>query len=64
MLILKLGTEILILWILYILYMTILVHRKGPLGGIFFYPKVVQDRVVTLAIPFFRSVKRAKTAGT
>ena len=35
MLLLKLGTEILILWILYILYMAILVHRKGPLGGIF-----------------------------
>ncbi len=50
MLILKLGTEILILWILYILYMGILVYRKGPLGGIFFYPKVVQDRVVTLGL--------------
>ena len=35
MLILKLVTEILILWILYILYMGILVYRKGPLGGIF-----------------------------
>ena len=35
MLILKLVTEILILWILYILYMGILVHRKGPLGGSF-----------------------------
>lgn len=50
MLILKLVTEILILWILYILYMGILVYRKGPLGGIFFYPKVVQDRVVTLGL--------------
>lgn len=42
MLILKLGSEILILWILYILYMGILVYRKGPLGGIFFYPKDIQ----------------------
>ena len=50
MLLLKLGVEILILWILYILYMAILVHRRGPLGGIFFYPKVVQDRVIELGL--------------
>ena len=34
----KLIVEILILWILYALYMAILVHKRGPLGGIFFYP--------------------------
>lgn len=60
MLILKLGTEILILWILYILYMAILVHRKGPLGGIFFYPKVVQDRVVTLGLITKEEIKKRR----
>ena len=42
----KLIIEILILWILYALYMAILVHKRGPLGGIFFYPKVMQERVI------------------
>ena len=60
MLILKLGTEILILWILYILYMGILVYRKGPLGGIFFYPKVVQDRVVTLGLITKEEIKKRR----
>ena len=48
MLILKLAVEILILWVCYILYMAILVHRRGPLDGIFFYLKCVQDRTVEL----------------
>ncbi|MBQ2201617.1 MAG: hypothetical protein II412_03525, partial [Clostridia bacterium] len=48
MLILKLAVEILILWVCYILYMAILVHRRGPLGGIFFYLKCVRDRTVEL----------------
>ncbi len=60
MLILNLGTEILILWILYILYMGILVYRKGPLGGIFFYPKVVQDRVVTLGLITKEEIKKRR----
>ncbi len=38
MLVLKLAIGILILWVCYILYMAILVCRRGPLGGIFFYP--------------------------
>lgn len=33
----KLVVEILILWVVYALYMAILVHKRGPVGGIFFY---------------------------
>ena len=49
--IIKLIMEVLIMWILYAIYMAILVHGKGPVGGIFFYPMAMQDRVVKL-IPF------------
>ena len=44
----KLIIEILILWIIYAGYMAVLVHKRGPLGGIFFYPKVVQERVIEI----------------
>lgn len=46
----KIIVEILVLWVCYILYMAILVHRRGPMGGIFFYPKVVQERVIELGL--------------
>ena len=35
--IIKIITEVLIMWILYAIYMAILVHGKGPVGGLFFY---------------------------
>ena len=41
----KLLIEILILWVCYAIYMEILVRRRGPVGGVFFYPKGIQDRV-------------------
>ena len=31
----KLIIEILILWVCYALYMAILVHKRGPVGGIY-----------------------------
>lgn len=40
--------EILIMWACYAVYMAILVLRRGPLGGLFFYPGVVQERVIAL----------------
>ena len=46
----KLIIEILIMWICYALYMMILVHKKGPIGGIFFYPKVMQERTIELGL--------------
>jgi len=46
----KLAVEIVILWACYALYMAVLVHRRGPIGGIFFYPKVVQERAVSLGL--------------
>ena len=46
----KLIIEILILWIIYAGYMAILVHKRGPLGGIFFYLKVMQERVIEMGL--------------
>ena len=46
----KIVIEILILWVVYALYMALLVHKRGPIGGIFFYPKVMQDRVIELGL--------------
>ena len=46
----KLIIEILILWIIYAGYMAVLVHKRGPLGGIFFYPKVMQERVIEMGL--------------
>ena len=51
------AIEILILWVCYALYMAILVHGRGPIGGIFFYPKAMQDRVVELGLISDRELK-------
>ena len=42
--------EILILWVCYAAYMAVLVHKRGPVGGLFFYPQVMIDRVKTLGL--------------
>ena len=57
----KLIIEVLIMWILYAIYMAILVHGKGPVGGIFFYPMAMQDRVVELGLTTKDKIKRGKT---
>ena len=59
--ILKIITEVLIMWILYAIYMAILVHGKGPVGGIFFYPMAMQDRVVELGLTTKDKIKRGKS---
>lgn len=46
----KLVAETLILWAVYALYMAILVHKRGPIGGIFFYPKAMQERTISLGL--------------
>lgn len=56
----QLLAEILILWICYALYMAILVHRRGPIGGIFFYPKVMQERVIELGLITAEVLKRRR----
>ena len=56
--ILKMITEVLIMWILYAIYMAILVHGKGPVGGIFFYPMAMQDRIVELGLTTKDKIKR------
>ena len=53
----KLIIEILILWIIYALYMAILVHKRGPLGGIFFYPRVMQERVIEIGLMTERELR-------
>ena len=57
----KLIIEILILWILYALYMAILVHKRGPLGGIFFYPKVMQERVIETGLMTEQELRSRRT---
>ncbi len=57
----KLIVEILILWVCYALYMAILVHQRGPIGGIFFYPKVMQERVTQLGLITAEELKRRRT---
>jgi len=56
----QLLAEIPILWICYALYMAILVHRRGPIGGIFFYPKVMQERVIELGLITAEVLKRRR----
>lgn len=48
--IIKLLVEIFILWVWFAIYMEIIVRKRGPVGGIFFYPKVVQERVKELGL--------------
>ena len=57
----KIILEILILWACYALYMAILVHRRGPIGGIFFYPKAMQERVIELGRITPEELKRRRT---
>ena len=42
--------EILFLWVCYAVYMAVLVHKRGPVGGIFFYPQAMIDRVIALGL--------------
>ena len=58
--VLQLLAEVPILWICYALYMAILVHRRGPIGGIFFYPKVMQERVIELGLITAEVLKRRR----
>jgi len=58
---LKIVIEILILWVIYSIYMAKLVYRRGPVGGIFFYPKVMQDRVIELGLITEKELKQRKT---
>ena len=57
----KLIIEILILWIIYALYMAILVHKRGPLGGIFFYPRVMQERVIETGLMTEQELRSRRT---
>ena len=44
------ALEILFLWVCYAAYMAVLVHRRGPVGGLFFYPQAMIDRVKALGM--------------
>lgn len=58
--IIKLLVEILILWVWFALYMEIIVRKRGPVGGIFFYPKVMQERVKELGLITEEEYRRRK----
>ena len=56
---LKMIVEILALWLIFFLYMWILVGRgKGKMGGIQFYPKEVQKRVIECGLTTEEAIKR------
>lgn len=57
----KILIEIVILWAVYALYMAILVHKRGPIGGIFFYPKAMQERTIELGLITAEELKRRRT---
>ncbi|MCR5294277.1 MAG: hypothetical protein K6E30_03750 [Lachnospiraceae bacterium] len=57
----KLIIEILILWIIHAFYRAILVHKREPPGGIFFYPKVMQERVIEKGLITDQELKNRKT---
>ena len=56
----KLLIEILLLWVWFALYMEIIVRKRGPVGGIFFYPKVMQERVKELGLITEEELRRRK----
>ena len=56
----KIVLEILILWGYYAAYMAVLVHGRGPIGGIFFYPQAVIDRVKALGLMTDEESRRRK----
>ena len=58
----KLISEILVMWVCYILYMAILVHKRGPIGGLFFYPKAVQERVIALGYITEAELRKRRTS--
>lgn len=50
--------------ILYLIFFTAsiaLVTKDGPIGGIFFYPKPVQERVLELRLTDARTIRKRKT---
>ena len=58
--VMKLFIEILLLWVWFALYMEIIVRKRGPVGGIFFYPKVMQERVKELELITDEELRRRK----
>lgn len=56
----KIIIEILVLWALYAGYMAVIVGKRGPLGGLFFYPWEVQDRALRLGLITADELKKRK----
>ena len=56
----RIIVEILILWVCYAAYMAVLVHRRGPIGGIFFYPQVMIDRGKALGLITEEELRKRK----
>ena len=39
---LRIAVEIFVMWLCYALYMIIIVYKRGPIGGIFFYLNLIK----------------------
>jgi len=50
MLAIKIIIEIIVLWIVFAIFMEILVRKRGPIGGLQYYPKVVQKRAIEMGL--------------
>ncbi|ORX64109.1 4F5-domain-containing protein [Anaeromyces robustus] len=57
---LKIIIEILILWVIFALFMEILVRKRGPIGGIQYYEKAVQERAIELGLITRKGLKNQK----
>lgn len=54
----KIILEVIVLWIWFAVFMGILVRKRGPLGGIQYYPKEVKKRVVELGLITEEQIKK------
>lgn len=56
----KIIVEIMVLWVWFAVYMEILVRKKGPVGGAYFYPKQVQQRIIELGLRTKEQIKKER----
>ena len=56
----KLIIETGILWIWFFIYMVIVTIRKGPVSALYFYPKEVGDKAISLGLTTRKEMKSRK----
>lgn len=52
--------EILCLWIWFVIYMAVLVKKRGPIGALFFYPSEVGDKAIKLGLTTNKELNNRK----